>query len=342
MNAYDAAGNLVATFKVAYSLSKFLAFSIKAAVTLGLIWLVLRGQDLTVLGERLALISPLTVLVAMALLAGQNVIAAQRWVVVMRLFGDALPYRTSLRFFFEGLFFNQALPSTVGGDGVRMYRAVKVGLPVEAGVNGVLLDRISGLFALLVIVAATQPWLYARVDDLPARAAFGFVIAAGIIGMSMLILCRRLPAHWTKWGAVRGLVGLSDGVLSLFRQTGIALPVFGISVIGHLMMVSAIFILSNELQLGVSFVDCLVLVPGVMLLSAVPISIAGWGVREAAMVAAMGLLGVATDASTSLSLIYGFIMVVIGLVGGVLWFANPDKNVKELSTLDAGVDDTAS
>ena len=142
MSAYDAAGNSVATFKVVYSLNKLLAFSMKAAVTLGLIWLVLRGQDLAVLGERLALISPLTVVVAMALLAGQNVIAAQRWVVVMRLFGHALPYRTSLRFFFEGLFFNQALPSTVGGDGVRMYRAVKAGLPVEAGVNGVLLDRI--------------------------------------------------------------------------------------------------------------------------------------------------------------------------------------------------------
>ena len=138
------------------------------------------------------------------------------------------------------------------------------------------------------------------------------------------------------------MFGLSDGVLSLFRQTEIAVPVFGISVIGHLMMVSAIFILSNELQLGVSFVDCLVLVPGVMLLSAVPVSIAGWGVREAVMVAAMGLLGVATDASTSLSLIYGFIMVVIGLVGGVLWFANPDKNVKEFSTVDAGYDDSAS
>ena len=55
---------------MAYSLNKLLVFSIKAAVTLGLIWLVLRGQDLAVLGERLALISPLTVVVAMALLAG--------------------------------------------------------------------------------------------------------------------------------------------------------------------------------------------------------------------------------------------------------------------------------
>ena len=327
---------------VADSLNKLVAFSIKAAVTVGLIWLVLRGQDLTALGERLSLISPMTVVIALALLAGQNVIAAQRWVVVMRLFGDALPYRTSLRFFFEGLFFNQALPSTVGGDGVRMYRAVKAGLPVGAGVNGVLLDRIAGLFALLAIVAVTQPWLYARVDDIPARVAFAIVIAAGITGVAILVSCRRLPAGWAKWSAVRGLVGLSDGVASLFRQTGIAVPVFGISMIGHLMMVSAIYILARELQLGVSFIDCLVLVPGVMLLSAVPISIAGWGVREAVMVAAMGLLGVATDASTSLSLIYGFIMVVVGLVGGVLWFANPDKNVKDLSSSETGVDDRAA
>ncbi|MEE2688227.1 MAG: lysylphosphatidylglycerol synthase transmembrane domain-containing protein [Pseudomonadota bacterium] len=326
-------------FEAVKLLSKTILFLIKAAVTVGLIWFVLRGQDLSALGERLADISPLKVGAAIALLAGQNVIAAQRWIVIMRLFGQALPYRVALRFFFEGLFFNQALPSTVGGDGVRMYRAVKAGLPVAAGVKGVLLDRIAGLFGLLAIVALTQPWLYARVDDISARSAFAVIIVAGVIGVSLLILCRRLPADWVKWRVIRGLIGLSDGVVELFRRADVALPVFGISVVGHLMMVLAIFILARDLNLAITFVDCLVLIPGVMLLSAVPISIAGWGVREAVMVAAMGLLGVTTDGSTSLSLIYGFSMVIIGLIGGMLWFANSDRRVGDLTPLPASAND---
>ena len=318
-------------------MKKFLAFALKAAVTSGLIWLVLRDQDLSAVGDRLSEISGLSFVSAIALLAGLNVLAARRWVVVMGIFGHALPYRSALRFCFEGLFFNQALPSTVGGDGVRMYRAVKAGLPVAAGVNGVLLDRIAGLFALLGIVALTQPWLYDRVDDTSARLAFAIVIAAGVGGILVLILCGRMPGSLMRWGAARGLVGLSNGLAALFRNGIAAAEVFGLSVIGHLMMVSAIFILTLDLQLNVSFLDCLILVPGVMLLSAAPISIAGWGVRESVMISAMALVGAPETGSLGLSLVYGVIMILIGLVGGVLWLANSDRRVRDMGSASEAV-----
>lgn len=313
-------------------MKKILAFALKAAVTSGLIWLVLRDQDLSAVGDRLSEISALGIVSAIALLAGINVLAARRWVVVMGLFGQALPYRSALRFYFEGLFFNQALPSTVGGDGVRMYRAVKAGLPVAAGVNGVLLDRIAGLFALLGIVALTQPWLYDRVDDTSARLAFAIVIAAGVGGVFVLILCGRMPGGLMRWSAARGLVGLSNGLAALFRNGAAATEVFGLSVIGHLMMVLAIFILTLDLQLNVSFLDCLILVPGVMLLSAAPISIAGWGVRESIMISALALVGAPETGSLGLSLVYGVIMILIGLVGGVLWLGNSDRRVRDVGS----------
>ncbi len=311
-------------------MKKFLAFAFKIAVTSGLIWLVLRDQDLSVVGDRLSEISLASIFCAIGLLAGQNVLAARRWVVVMGLFGRALPYRSALRFYFEGLFFNQALPSTVGGDGVRMYRAVKAGLPVADGVNGVLLDRISGLFALLAIVALTQPWLYDRVGDTSARLAFAIVIAAGVGGVLILALCGRIPGGLMRWSAARGLVGLSNGLAKLFRNGAAAMEVFGLSLIGHIMMVSAIFILTLDLQLNVSFLDCLILVPGVMLLASAPISIAGWGVRESIMISAMALVGAPEVGSLGLSLVYGVIMILIGLIGGVLWLTNSDRRVADI------------
>ena len=313
-------------------MKKFWTSALKVAVTSGLIWLVVRDQDLSAVGDRLSEISLVSILCAIVLLTGQNVLAARRWVIVMGLFGRTLPYRSALRFYFEGLFFNQALPSTVGGDGVRMYRAIKAGLSVAAGVNGVLLDRIAGLFALLGIVALTQPWLYDRVEDTFARLAFAVVIAAGVGAVLVLVLCGRMPGGWMRWSAVRGLVGLSNGLAALFRNTAAAVEVFGLSFLGHLMMVSAIFILTLDLQLNVSFLDCLILVPGVMLLAAAPISIAGWGVRESVMISAMALVGAPEAGSLGLSLVYGVIMILIGLVGGVLWLANSDPRVAEIGS----------
>ena len=177
---------------------KWVGFTIKAMVTVGMIWVVLGNQDLDRLAERLSGMTVWSVFLAAVLLIVQNVLASVRWFIVMHLFGRALPYPMALRFYFEGLLFNQALPSTIGGDGVRMYRAVKAGLSVASGVNGVLLDRILGLLALLVLVAVTQPWLYDRVDETAARLTFAAVIVAGVVGVTILLFCNRLPAILMK------------------------------------------------------------------------------------------------------------------------------------------------
>ena len=219
-----------------------------------------------------------------------------------------------------------------------MYRAVKAGLSIASGVNGVLLDRILGLSALLVLVAITQPWLYDRVDETAARLTFAAVIVAGVVGVTILLFCNRLPAVLMKSKLMRGLAGLSTGLNDLILQLRLGLPVFGLSIFGHLLMVAASFVLAQDLGLSVTFVDCLVLVPGVMLLAAAPISIAGWGVREAVMVAAMSLLGVPDAGSTSLSLVFGALIAGIGLVGGILCVANPNRRVSALETI--GADDT--
>ena len=99
---------------------KWIGFTIKALLTLGLIWLVLSNQDLGRLSERLYSMTFWSIALALALLFFQAILAAVRWFIVMRLFGKVLPFQTVLRFYFEALLFNQALPSTIGGDGVRI------------------------------------------------------------------------------------------------------------------------------------------------------------------------------------------------------------------------------
>ena len=113
-------------------------------------------------------------------------VAGWRWRMIMRLFGPALPPRASIRLFFEGYFFNNALPSTIGGDAVRIYRAHRLGLPLAASVNGVLLDRVTGLSGLFILVAAGQPLLYARVEDSATRMAFAAILLAGAAGYYLL------------------------------------------------------------------------------------------------------------------------------------------------------------
>src|SRR3546814_8497507 len=115
---------------------RWLAFGLKAGVTVLLILVLLRGVDAGEVGRRLAGLSAHLLPTVFLLLGLQMLIAAWRWIFVMRLFGEPLPFATSLHLVLEGMFFSQMLPSTIGGDGVRMYRAARLGVPAAAAEIG--------------------------------------------------------------------------------------------------------------------------------------------------------------------------------------------------------------
>jgi uncharacterized membrane protein YbhN (UPF0104 family) len=80
-----------------------------------------------------------------------------------------------------------------------------------------------------------------------------------------------------------------------------------------------IWALALGLDAPVTLVDCLVLVPPVILVATLPISIAGWGAREVAMVTVFGLIGVPSAQATALSVLFGIATLLIALPGGLLW-----------------------
>jgi hypothetical protein len=288
---------------------KWIAFTAKTVVTGGLIWLVVRGVDFESAMTRMARMSVPSAIIAVGLLMLHCFVAGWRWRMVMRLFGAPLPLRDSIRLFFEGYFFNNALPSTIGGDGVRIYRAVRLGMPFGASVSGVLLDRVTGLTGLFILVAAGQPLLYARVEDTTTRLAFAAVLLAGVMGIAAMILARYIPEKFIPGRLREPVHKLSAATRTAYLHPAVSLPVLGLAV-----LVQGIIVLSvHVIAVG--------LVPAVILLSTVPVSIGGWGVREGLMVMALGLAGVPADGALSVSILFGLAQIAAGLPGGALWLA---------------------
>ncbi|MDH3230002.1 MAG: flippase-like domain-containing protein [Alphaproteobacteria bacterium] len=298
---------------------RWIGFGLKASVTAALVWLVLRGVDLGAALERMASLSPGAAVLAVGLLISHCFVAGWRWRMVMRLFGPVLPVGTSIRLFLEGYFFNNALPSTIGGDGVRIWRATSLGLPLGASINGVLLDRVTGLTGLFILVAAGQPLLYARIEDPATRLAFAAILLAGIAGVALLILARYIPKQLIPLPLHDGIDKLSEATHAAYLHPAISLPVLGLSVIVHGVIVLSVHVIAIGLGLDVGLFESLVLVPAVILLSTLPVSIGGWGLREGLMVVALGLAGVAAEAALTVSILFGLAQIVAGLPGGALW-----------------------
>ncbi|MGH6954858.1 MAG: lysylphosphatidylglycerol synthase domain-containing protein, partial [Alphaproteobacteria bacterium] len=100
---------------------------------------------------------------------------------------------------------------------------------------------------------------------------------------------------------------------------GAGLGAIALTIFIHVMVAVSVLVLSRSLGLGATLVDCVALVPPVLLLMTLPISIAGWGVREGSMVVAFGLIGVEATDALALSLLFGAACTVVGLAGGVVW-----------------------
>jgi uncharacterized membrane protein YbhN (UPF0104 family) len=84
-------------------------------------------------------------------------------------------------------------------------------------------------------------------------------------------------------------------------------------------MSAAIWLTSLSLGIDLGIMDSLAVLPAVMLASALPISIAGWGVREGGMVVGLGLLAIGSSDAALVSIIFGLLVLGLGLLGGVVW-----------------------
>lgn len=311
-------------------MKKWLAVVLKFLVSGFLIWFLLGKVDVDQAMARMRQVAPGTLLLATGVFLLQMAIGGFRWRVVLDAIGAPLSTLTAIRLFYIGIFFNQALPSSVGGDAVRMYKAYRTGMGLAPAINGVMLERIATVFALVAIVALTQPWFLPKVDPghrMWIGAAVALTCVAAVAGVALLMLLDRLPETMRRWRLVRGLALLAADTRKIFLQPGPLFRVLFWAALGHINITYAVYILAVGLNINVTWLDCITLVPPVLLATTLPISIAGWGVRESAMVAAFALVGVPGEGALVLSLLTGFIGLAIALPGGVLWLVDSDRRI---------------
>ena len=308
---------------------QILALAFKILVSAGLIvWLFGTKVDFGAIQERLLQVSLPMLAAGFAVFLAQLLIGGVRWKVVTDAIGARLPLGAAVRFFYIGAFFGQVL--SVGGDAVRVYKAYRAGLGLGQAFNGVFLERAGTILALLLIVAATQPVLRGRIEtDMAATMLFAALLALGlgIAGIAVLLQLDRLPAALDRWRVARGLRAVAGDTRRVFLAPGPLMRLLAWGVLTHLNLTFAVYVLARGLALAVTWLDCLALVPPVILIATLPISIGGWGVREGAMIVLLGLIGVPENDAGALSILTGLVGIAAALPGGALWLLGRDHRI---------------
>lgn len=250
-----------------------------------------------------------------AVLALQPLIGAMRWRLIIACLGLPPSFADSLRWTYVSVFFGQVLPATVGADGVRVWLAHRGGGGLVGAFNSVALDRVMMLLTLAALIALGAPIL-AQLTGLKQLVVLAPLLWVGsAFGLAMLMIGDRLPASWQRRGIGRALGQLARDSRRLFRAPRFVLAAGILCLIGYGSLIAAICLFAIAFGANVRPFDFLVLIPPVLAASTLPVSIGGWGTREFAMVAALGLAAVAPETAMLTSLWLGVASVIVALPG---------------------------
>ena len=303
-----------------------LLFAIKVAISLALLYVAVHFVNFGVLHERFQRLNYFWIAAAFFALGLQLTLASLRWQRIAAFGGGHLSPGRAVLYTLIGSFFSQVLPSTVGGDAARIWLLARDAGAWKNAIFSVLIDRLAGLIWLAVLVLVCLPWSLALIANPIGRTALILIGVAGAAAPVGLLMLSWLGAtSLARWKAVHHLADIAKTVWTVLTsaKTGAAVAIISITV--HLMTVTVLWFCAQAIGSSFTFLNSLLLIPPVILISAIPLSIAGWGVRESAMIAAFTYAGLPESDGLLVSILFGATTFAIGVCGGIAWSLSANR-----------------
>lgn len=249
-------------------------------------------------------------------------LGAFRWLILLKGSGVDVPFFNAFSPYYLGLFFNQFLPTSVGGDAIRVYNLYKQGYSGEGLAASTMMDRLIGLIALLIL--ASLAVIFSGENVVPeAVAAMVTIVLAAFASGTLLFFIFPFPdslAARAEKIDPHTFLGRLFRVLRVCRaykgSSLLLLSSLFLSFILQGLMILVYVILARALDLDISLTMLLIAVPLVFVATALPLTIGGLGVREGVLVFMLGLFGIGIVPSGQLASVYLIVLWLSVIPGG--------------------------
>lgn len=300
-------------------MKQLIVLTLKIAVSAAVLIYLARADAFDGFAERFVSADWRLVTLAALILFSQIFVAALRWRLIARAFDVRLPFRDFFRLSYIGVFFTLIPMGMIGADIVRSWYLSKSRAKLSSAVHSVIADRVVSVAALCIIVIACLPSFVSVSAESPAQWAFvGILIVCGSGYAALLLLQRLLPAQ-SSFAPLRQIRELSAALGAVTLRPRHAAPVYAAGIVSQLFSVAAMAMLFPAFGLDVPVGTLFALLPFVLFAAMIPLTVAGWGFREAAMLQVSGLLGVPVADAVSVSVVYGLLTLAVGAGGCVPW-----------------------
>ncbi len=313
----------------------------KTAVTLLLFYFLFRKVDFEEFFEILRNARIEVLMGGFLLLWAGHYMCIFRWRMLMRPLMPVLSLSHLFGIYCIGLFFNLTFPTVVGGDVVKMYYAGRPSRKFAQSFAATFLDRDAGMLAMMMIAVASTLIYPIRLPALPilliiwgAFAAFILANIAIFMPSSHRLLTDFLNAlHLAK--VARKIDTISNVFQVIGRHRAVLFNSLLISVLNQMLVISVTWVLAAGLRIEVPLYYFLIFVPVITLISMIPVSLNGMGLREYAFVTLFGAIGVPRESCVALGLLSSAITILSAIPGGVVYIFFRNRNdVQQIAALE--------
>jgi len=308
---------------------------IKAAISLTLLALLIRSIEWQEISNALRDFAWPLVMLSFVLFVGNHLFTAARIRALLSAQGVAISYGFALKITFSGLFANNFLPSTIGGDVVKYAMLARRGIQKSVSATSIVVDRAINVAAIFLLTPLTVPLVDALIPQW--RGRYWIALAAfGLLALASLFIFYRFHARLSTWlaGLQIGASWISrvrDGLVRLLTILSTWLRQFSSLTLAGLFSfasiacsVSALWVLVLGAGSSVTFIQTAAVAVVVYFATLVPVSFNGLGVQEVSFTLLFSELSTPESAALTIAILYRLILLLSSLPGG-LFNILPDK-----------------
>jgi hypothetical protein len=299
---------------------------IRTLVSLGLIaYLIYQANPARLLQAWSRILPGWLVLAVLLTLLGVFV-SALKWTLLLRARSFELPYLWAVRAYFVGSFFNNFLPTMIGGDAVRALQlSTRIG-QVAPAIASIFVERVTGFIALTIIALVSLALSYGLLADAPrlllatlalgllAALALGLALAAAPLARLLIRLGLPNLADWQG-----KLHSMAEALGGYRHHRATLLVAVLISFAYQLVWIGSNYAAGRALGIGVPFSFFTLMVPMSDIVGLAPIFLNNLGAREGSFVVFLGQVGIGSAEALALAFLVFSIRLVTSLIGGLLY-----------------------
>jgi len=283
--------------------------SVSIALLAGLAWWL----DVRMVVSRLTQMRPIWVLLAVAISVVQVAVLAWRWRFTAGCLGVRLSFSAAWREYYLSIFLNQVLPGGIAGDVSRAWKQARAQTrlrePGGPAVRAVIFERMSAQAVMTTVAVVSLLVLPVTVNRGSRLVLVGAGAVAVLIVIAMVVWIRRQSSAQSLWGQV-----LADlGAAHLSGAVFVAQLVSAIIVVGTYL--GTYLVAARAVGVETPLLVLLPLVAPVLMTMLIPVTVAGWGLREGAAAVLWGAVGLTVADGVVVSVAYGLLVLIGSLPG---------------------------